>query len=389
MFMILLTFLSALSISAVSAWFSIVGIMAIFAGAKVAALSVGIVLEIGKLVSTSWLYRNWSHAPLLLRLPLVVATLVLMFITSMGGFGFLSKAHIEQGASSSNNLAKIERIDQQIAIEQARITDIKSLIAQLDNAVNAYNAKERIAASVALRRSQSQQRKELTQEQDAAQKLIDQYTDQKFELQSQIRSYELEVGPVKYIAALIYNDPTTNLESTVRIVTLIIVAVLDPFAVVLLIAANYSLMRRNNKTPPNDTIIKPAIPAVEMTNADNSSLLDPEKDSVPVVSDETLQSISDIDNDNDDKYNQLSEEIHDTSTDIMNDHELSTEHSGDLCIDETVSMPQKEEPTPLVGNYFNKNLGFVPAPSLQDNVAVNKPMLPLISGWLGINRRRR
>lgn len=378
--MILLTFLSALSISAVSAWFSIVGIMAIFAGAKVAALSVGIVLEIGKLVATSWLYRNWSHAPLLLRAPLVIATLVLMFITSMGAFGFLSKAHIEQGASSGNSIAKIERIDQQIAVEQARINDIKSLITQLDSAVNAYSARDRIAASVALRRSQAQQRKELTQELTTIQKSIDQYTDQKFELQSQIRGYELEVGPVKYIAALVYEDPADNLESTIRIVTLIIVAVLDPFAVILLIAANYSLMHRNNNLPPD---IRPP---------DKFVPLEPEHEtkqsSTPPTSNNTVsQPISNVDNGHNDKYNQLSKETCDTST-TSETHVSSTEHSGDTCIDEVTNMPQKEEPVKLVGNYFNKNLGFVPV-APQDEVAVNKPILPSISGWLGINRRRR
>jgi len=263
MIMILLTFLSALAIAATAAWFSVAGIVAIFSGATLAAIIMGGVLESGKLVTASWLYRNWTHAPFLLRLPLVLFLIVLMFITSMGTYGFLAKAHTLQGAESGNNSAKIERLDQQIAIETAKISDTQKIIAQLDDAVNRYAARDKVTSSVNLRRSQDSQRTQLRDDIGASQKIIDGYTDQKFELQSKLRSYELDVGPVKYIAALIYDDPTKNLESTVRIVTLIIVSVFDPLAVILLIAANYSLVRYRHEKKASEEASDTIVPTVE------------------------------------------------------------------------------------------------------------------------------
>lgn len=244
MFLILLTFIVSFLIAGIAAWFSISGIMAIFAGAKVASFLMGAVLECGKLLTTSWLYRNWADSPKLIKFPLVGFTIVIMFITSMGTFGFLSKAHIEQGASTGDNVAKIERLDQQITREKLKIADNDKVINQLDAAVNSYATQNKTKQSIDLRRRQDSQRNELKRSEDESQKIIDSLTDQKFILQSSVRAYELEVGPIKYIAALIYSDPTNNLESAVRIVTLIIVSVFDPFAIVLLIAANYSLMKR-------------------------------------------------------------------------------------------------------------------------------------------------
>ena len=244
--MILLTFLVALSIAGVAAWFSIAGIMSIFAGAKTAALIMGGVLEAGKLLTASWLYRNWKESPILLKMPLVFFTVVLMFITSMGIFGFLSKAHIEQGASTGNNSAKVERIDEKISQEQLRIKEFEKQISQLDEAVDRFVGQDKVTLSVSLRKRQQAQRDELVKSIDASRNKVDTYNDEKYALQSEIRGYELEVGPIKYIAALIYDDPKTNIEAAVRIVTLIIVSVFDPFAVILLIAANYSLLQRKD-----------------------------------------------------------------------------------------------------------------------------------------------
>lgn len=246
-----LTLLSALSLATVAGWFSIIGITTIYAGAPLHALIMGIVLECGKLVTTSWLYRNWEHSSLKLKIPLIIFTLTLMLTTSIGVFGFLSKSHLEQNAGTIDNGGKIERLDQQISREKSTIADSDKVISQLDATINSFIGKDRADRALAVRRSQASQRKELRSSIDAAQKRIDEYSDEKLKLESEVRKLQLEVGPIRYIAELMYGNETDsgkNIESAVKIFTLIIVSTLDPLAVILLVAANHTLLNLTNKT---------------------------------------------------------------------------------------------------------------------------------------------
>lgn len=109
-----LTLLSGLCISAVAVWYSVAGLVAIFAASALAITLMGVVLEVGKLVSAVWLHRNWYRSARWLKTYLAVSVVVLMFITSMGIFGFLSKAHVEQTALSDENLAQVEAIDDKL-----------------------------------------------------------------------------------------------------------------------------------------------------------------------------------------------------------------------------------------------------------------------------------
>ena len=119
MFLTILTFLSAISISVIAAGYSIVGLATLFAGAVVPIILMGSALEVGKLVAASWLYHNWnSDVPRLLKLYLFIAIIVLVFITSLGIFGFLSKAHLDQVQPQSGNNIKIELIDNQLTQQQ-------------------------------------------------------------------------------------------------------------------------------------------------------------------------------------------------------------------------------------------------------------------------------
>ena len=244
-----LTLLTALGLATVAGWFSIIGVMAIFAAFPTNALIMGIALECGKLVTTSWLYRNWEESTYYLKIPLIIFTITLMLSTSMGVFGFLSKAHLEQGASTIDNSDKIERLNQQIARQKTIIDDDNKIILQLDSTVNSYLNKDRTDRSVTIRKSQATQRKELRDEIDLAQKQIDGFSDEKLKLQSEVRKLQLEVGPIRYIAELIYGSDNSdkNIENAVRIFTLLIVLTFDPLAVVLLIAANQSLLKSNKK----------------------------------------------------------------------------------------------------------------------------------------------
>ena len=106
-----LALLTAISIAAVAAWFSIAGLITIFSASTVAIAVMAGVLEVGKLVTASWLYRNWENTKFLLRTYLTLAVIILMFITSMGIFGYLSKAHLDQVSPVQNNSAKVERLD--------------------------------------------------------------------------------------------------------------------------------------------------------------------------------------------------------------------------------------------------------------------------------------
>lgn len=252
----ILTFLTALSLAAVSGWFSITGLITILAGQKIAALILGSVLECGKLVSTSWLYRNWKTAGWALKVPLLYFTAVLMIITSIGVFGYLSKAHLEQGAPTLNNQAEIELINQQIQIEKQVIDDNKAVINQLDSIVNNAISTQSVTKSLAIRRSQQSQRAELSSQIVKQQEKISNLEKQKFKLSSELRNLDLEVGPLRYVSELIYGkQESQSLESAVKLFVLLIVTTLDPLAVVLLIAANHTLVTLKNRKNDSEVII--------------------------------------------------------------------------------------------------------------------------------------
>ena len=246
----LITLFAALSLATVAGWFSIVGFMAIYAGAPIPALIMGAVTELAKLVTVSWIYRNWEYSDWKLKAPLIYFTIALMTATSIGVFGFLSKAHLEQGAGTVDNSSKIETLNYQIEREKAIIADNEKVIAQLDATVNSFLGKDRTDRSLSVRRSQAPQRKQLRDESAAVQKRIDELSAEKFKLESEVRKMQLEVGPIRYIAELFYGveeNATKNIESAVRIFTLLIVSTLDPLAVILLIAANHTLLRLRNE----------------------------------------------------------------------------------------------------------------------------------------------
>ena len=159
-----LALITAIAIAGVAAWYSIIGLMAIFAASAVAIAIMGAVLEVGKLVTASWLYQNWRETPVFLKTYLTAAVVVLMFVTSMGIFGFLSKAHIEQTITSGDNSLQISLIEGKIEREQRRITDAETVITQLDNAVQTLIDYDRIRGNegaIAVRESQRDERNRL------------------------------------------------------------------------------------------------------------------------------------------------------------------------------------------------------------------------------------
>jgi hypothetical protein len=243
MFLTILTFLSAISISVIAAGYSIIGLATLFAGAVIPIIAMGSALEVGKLVAASWLYNNWnSDVPRLLKAYLFGAIIVLIFITSMGIFGFLSKAHLDQVKPTSGNNIKIELLDNQINQQQKIIDRSQKTLDQLDKALEVYIEKEFVTRGLKERKKQEEERNTLNNAINNASDKIAELTNQKASLSLEQNKIEAEVGPIKYVAELIYGENAEdNFDKAVRIVILILIFVFDPLAVLLLIAANISL----------------------------------------------------------------------------------------------------------------------------------------------------
>jgi hypothetical protein len=241
------TLVVALVISAISAYYSIVGLTAIFAAAVTPIIIMGAALELGKLTAAVWLKLNWQRANLIYKFYLVPAVAFLMVLTSMGIFGFLSKAHSDQSLVTGDSQAKIAIYDEKIKIQRDNITANKAALTQMDAQVNDIMSKgdsERsVERSVQIRRQQAGERAKLLKEIEVAQTNIQKLNEERAPLAAENRKVEAEVGPIKYIAALIYDEnPDANLlEKAVRFVIIMIVAVFDPLALVLILAAQQSM----------------------------------------------------------------------------------------------------------------------------------------------------
>lgn len=248
MFFAFITLIIAISISAVAAYYSIIGLVAIFSSAVLPVAIMGIVLEAGKLITASWLYQNWKRTNFVIKTYLTFAVVVLMFITSMGIFGFLSKAHIDQTLTSDTSNIEIERIESLITIENRRIENAQKNLDNLERLVENLSAED----AAYTRRIQRRERSAIDETIKEASQKISNYKEEIIPYKKEAVKLEAEVGPIKYISELIYDNSNSELlEDAVRVVIIILVFVFDPLAVVLLIAANMSFqqekLRRKRK----------------------------------------------------------------------------------------------------------------------------------------------
>ena len=240
------TLLTALVLSSIAAWYSILGLIAIFPGAPIPIIIMGSALEVAKVITTVWLHRHWNRCRLILKSYLVPAVISLAFLTSMGIFGFLSKAHIDQNIVSGDVVAKVAVIDERIKTQRENISVAKQAIeqmnAQVDQRLSRSDSEQAAERAVQIRRQQAGERAKLLKEISDAQKQIAILNDERAPIASELRKVEADVGPIKYIAALIYGDnPDQNvLERSVRWVIILIVFVFDPLALTLVIASNSS-----------------------------------------------------------------------------------------------------------------------------------------------------
>jgi hypothetical protein len=236
------------------------GLIAIFSTAVVPIAIMGSVLEVSKLVSASWLYRNWKTIPTLLKMYFTTAVVVLMLLTSMGIFGYLSKAHLDQAVPTGDVASKVSILDEKIKSQKENVDAARKAISQLDAQVDqtlSRTTDDRGAANaVAIRQRQAKERAILFAEIGKSQAEIAKLNEERAPIASELRKVEAEVGPIKYIAALIYGDDKiddTILEKSVRIVILLIVFVFDPLAVLLLIAGNSETLKKKEEVVTEPT----------------------------------------------------------------------------------------------------------------------------------------
>jgi len=248
----------ALCLSAVAAFYSIVGLTAIFAAAVIPIIIMGSILEIAKLTVTVWLHEYWQQVKWTMKAYLVPAVGILMVITSMGIFGFLSKAHLDQAVPTGDVAAKVAIFDEKIKTQRDNIEAARRALtqmdAQVDQVLGRSTDEKGAERAVQIRRNQQAERNRLQRDIARAQEEISKLNSERAPIASELRKVEAEVGPVKYIAALIYGDnPDANLlEKAVRWVIIILVIVFDPLAIFMLLAATESYRWERERRKPQE-----------------------------------------------------------------------------------------------------------------------------------------
>ena len=303
-----LALFSGLAISLVAEFYSIIGFTAIFAAAQIPVIIMGIVLGVGKIAATLWLKQNWKIAHWLVRAYLLTAIAVLMGVTSMGIFGFLSKAHSDQSLVSGDVQSKIAVYDEKIKTARENIDANRKALKQLDEAVDQVmgrsNDEKGAEKAVSIRRAQQKERTRLQTEIAAEQKTISSISEERAPIAAEVRKVEAEVGPIKYIAQFVYGETDkTILEKAVTWVIVILIVVFDPLAVILLLSSQISFQNfrereqlyteGNSPSGPVDDIVSPEPTVTELVEGDSpggtTEVVDPEPPTVtePVINEQT------------------------------------------------------------------------------------------------------
>ena len=252
-----------MALSGVAAYYSVIGLAAIFPGSFWPIIIMGTTLEAAKLVTVSWLYRNWKVVHIGMKSYLTVATIILMLITSMGIFGYLSKAHLEHSSDTAPMASKVELINEKIKVVKENLDAnrkiLKQLDEQVDQTIGRSTDEKGIANSVSIRRNQQKDRTRIASENETYQKTIAQLNEERFPLQIELQKAESDFGPIKYVAELIYGSGDKDIiDKAVRLVIMLIMVVFDPLAILLLIAANMSMQPQPRQQP--DLILDEPLP---------------------------------------------------------------------------------------------------------------------------------
>lgn len=234
-----LVFIVGLMLSAISAWYSIIGLTTIFSGAFWAVFIMGSALEIAKIVTAAWLYRMWDNIHILMRCYFISAVTILMLITSVGVFGFLSNAHIQHGSILIESRASIDLLIQDLSRHNSIETGILKQLSRLDYAVDKLVEMEQVTKATQLKNQQTAERVLLKRELESIQN-ESALSRQKLKIISaEMRKSEIEVGPIRYVAELVYNTSNTEaIDKAVRLIIILLVIVFDPLAILLIIASS-------------------------------------------------------------------------------------------------------------------------------------------------------
>ena len=243
MILTILLFISGIAVSVVGAYYSILGLAALFAGAYWAVITMGVTLEIAKLVTVSWLYRNWNLdlLPQSIRAYLLSAVLMLMFITSIGIFGFLSKAHLDTAAPNTGNRLLVKNIERQIDSEKKAITGAQKIVDQLDKALDKVIDKDADKGLIERQKQITERNRANNIIANSSKKITD-LSNQKLKYDKDQLAIDKEVGPFKYVAEILFGDADDgNLDRAVRFIIICLILVFDPLAVLMLVAVNVSI----------------------------------------------------------------------------------------------------------------------------------------------------
>jgi hypothetical protein len=271
----ILPFITAIALSGSAAYYSVIGLAQIFPGSYWPIIIMGSVLEAAKLVTVSWVYNNWKTTFSAMKVYFLTAVILLMAITSMGIFGYLSKAHIEHSSSITPLVEKEMIYEEKIKTLKENIETNRKNVLQLDAAVDqvmARSADERGAErSNQIRKAQQKERLRAADEIARAQTEIQKITEEKFPISLEIKKAESDLGPIKYVADVVYGTQDRDLiDKAVRLVIFVIIVVFDPLAVLLLIAANQTYRRiKEEKVKPK---IKKAVRKKKIDKSDSPSL---------------------------------------------------------------------------------------------------------------------
>ena len=293
--MAFLLFFTAFVLSGIAAYYSVIGLIAIFSAATIPVAVMGGSLEAAKLVVASWLYRYWKSIPFLMKAYFTSALVILMIITSMGIFGFLSKAHSDQSLVSGDVSAKIAIYDEKIKTAKENIDANRRALKQMDEAVDQVMARSTSETgadkAVQIRRSQQKERSRLLTEIEAYQKTVTKLSEERSPIAAEVRKVEAEVGPLKYIAAMIYGDnPDENsLERSVRWLIILLIAVFDPLAVLMLIAANLTQIKQKEWQTEKEEGNSPLSPSENLPATVTESTPAYEPDNGPLTEEQIAQ----------------------------------------------------------------------------------------------------
>ena len=246
----LLPFLTAIALSAIAAFYSVIGLAQIFPGSFWPIILMGSVLEVAKLVTVSWLYNNWAETNRLMRYYFSIAIILLMLITSMGIFGYLSRAHIESNVVVGANTVQLKTIETQEKIARDKL---EYLLKRAGDPATATN--------------------KIDKEIQTTQNELNRLSKEKLPLMKEENKLTAEIGPIKYIAEIFYSkDDPSFIDKAVRLVIFTIIIVFDPLAILLLIAANQTYKRFRSQDKEQVVPMKKAKKKKKVDNTASNTL---------------------------------------------------------------------------------------------------------------------